>query len=209
MIIIIIGKVMKGKYEYPFSFTIPDGLPARYGEKNSSRNWFLIRYYLEARLHRHGVLTFDVTNQSEILMCEQPRQLIKSPYYQPPVTSDVYYWCCCKQGTMTAGVSIDTCDIIKNDKLEVNFVIHNNSSATIKAVEVYILETFQTYAQGHSDGAEDTYYYKKRIEGKNLEGVEKLSSSKEYARITVDVDSLRSDLDSKKNQVILHIEGLR
>ena len=46
------GNVMKGKYEYPFSFNIPEGLPARNGAKDYSSNWFLIRYYFEARLHR-------------------------------------------------------------------------------------------------------------------------------------------------------------
>ena len=65
------GKVNKGRYEYPFSITIPVGLPGRQGETSGSE-YFAIRYYLDVRLHRSGFMTWDIKNNREILMTDPP-----------------------------------------------------------------------------------------------------------------------------------------
>ena len=52
------GKVAKGRYEFPFVFPLPPGIPGRlYASSLSGEDTFVISYHLEARLHRKDVIT--------------------------------------------------------------------------------------------------------------------------------------------------------
>jgi hypothetical protein len=98
--------VLKGRYEYPFEITLPDFLPGKQGQKYGG-NWFVIEYFLEARLHRSGMLTFDVKNSQEILLSDKPFESIeKTPSFIEPICRPVYFFCCYKTGTK---IHIYTC----------------------------------------------------------------------------------------------------
>lgn len=114
------GTCKKGKYEYPFSLNISKGIPSTFNYiPTFAENYFLVRYFIKSRLHRHGILTFDVKTNREIMMCDSPFDIIKTPIYMPPNNYDVYFVCCFKQGSMTIGLSANSSDIVENDKLEV------------------------------------------------------------------------------------------
>ena len=138
-------------------------------------------------------------------MCDAPRESIKTPCYQAPETFDIYYWCCSKTGTMTLGLSTETSDIGMNDKLDVNYVIHNDSTSTVKALTFGITELAVFNAKGYTSDASGSYPIT-RIPEKELTGVKKLSKEA-YSKLstTVDIDSLRVELDGKENKISLQI----
>ena len=142
-------------------------------------------------------------------MCDAPRESIKTPYFQAPETFDLYYWCCTKTGTMTLGLSTETSDIAINDKLVVNYVIHNDSTSTVKALTFGINEFAVFNAKGYTSDVSDSYPIA-RIPEKELTGVKKLSKE-EYSKVstTLDIDSLRIELDGKENKISMPISNFR
>jgi hypothetical protein len=76
------GQVNKGRYEYPFEITLPVCLLGKQGFKQPSfrdgflqrqqPDFFVIEYFLEARLHRYGMMKWDVKNAQEILLSDPP-----------------------------------------------------------------------------------------------------------------------------------------
>ena len=57
----------KGRYEFPFVFPLPPGIPGRlYASSPSGDDTFSISYHLEARLHRKGVIATDITNKQVV-----------------------------------------------------------------------------------------------------------------------------------------------
>jgi hypothetical protein len=176
-------EVLKGRYEYPFEITLPDFLPGKQGQKYGG-NWFVIEYLLEARLHRSGLLTFDVKNSQEILLSDKPYEIIeKTPSFIEPICRPVYFFCCYKTGTMTLLANVDTTTVFMKDILRIEYAVRNDSTSTVKAVEINIKKIEQFHAQHHAQVLTSSIY-KQRIESstgldnfsfpdKNLESLHK------------------------------------
>eukprot|EP01038_Epipyxis_sp_PR26KG_P015474 gene15474-20880_t len=183
--------VSKGKYEYPFEIRIPEGLPAKRGSKYGS-NWFAIEYFFEARLHRHGFLTSDVSNSTEILLGDPLYDVIKVPSFIEPINFPVFFFCCFQSGTMSLSTSADNTNIVSGDQVTVGYGVHNESTSRVKALEISISQLEQYSAQNHSHD-HFTLLSQIRIEANQLEGVAQMKkgeliSSNEYETIN---DTLR------------------
>ena len=121
------GKVAKGRYEFPFVFPLPHGIPGRlYASSLSSENTFSISYHLETRLYRKGVITTDihhnddeVRNSQEVMVCDPPRPVIPSPSFVDPVTTAMRFYCCLHTGTMTLLGSLDCASINAGEEAKV------------------------------------------------------------------------------------------
>ena len=81
--------VQNGRYEYPFEIKLPLNIPGK-----QSFSQFLasidVTYHVEARLHRHGMLTWDVKNSMEVLMLDPPYKRIPTPGFSPPSTLPIH-----------------------------------------------------------------------------------------------------------------------
>jgi len=202
------GKVIKGRYEYPFSITIPFGLPGRQGEITGSE-YFAIRYYLDVRLHRSGFMTWDIKNNREILMTDPPFDYIKTPAYIEPDTQKVTFLCCFNTGTMTLGARTDTCDILGGDKLHVDYVIHNESTSRVKALEVRLEESVYQSAQGHSSWKNNNIF-QTRIEANQLEDISPVSNNNQSQLNSLNIPILKKVLEQKLHEIKIEIpSGIR
>jgi hypothetical protein len=144
------GRVNKGRYEYPFEITLPVNLPGKQGERIGS-NWYVVEYFLEARLHRNGVLTWDVSDSKEIFLTNpQPCNSAKTPSFIEPISRPVHFCCLYKTGAMTLLANVNSIDVFSKDMLQVEYVVRNESSARIKALEISIKEVRRFKAKGQS-----------------------------------------------------------
>ena len=199
------GVVTKGKYEFAFALTIPLGLPGRCGNLSGS-DYFAIRYYFRAKLERHGILTFDVKNHHEILLCDSPFDYMKTPTFHRPITTPITSCFCCSSGSMTLGVNTDTCDILVDDKLVINYVIHNESTQKIKALEMWMLQDISFTAKGHNEHHQSTLCNVRLDASELSDGIERVAKECLSSVLPSEsIDALTMELISKKNEVIFKI----
>lgn len=165
------GQVEKGNYEFPFLFTLPYGLPGKQGSKTPNASYYVIEYFLEARLHRPGWLKWDVTNHQEVFLMDPPESSVATPTFNEPVTRPVYFMCCFNQGNMSLLTNVDNSRVGVGEPLKVDYSIYNASSARIKALEICLVESVRYTAHGKHHG-ETNELYKNRIEAGLLHGIE-------------------------------------
>lgn len=163
--------VTRGRYEFPFCMKVPFGLPGKQGTRVGS-DWFVIEYFLEARLNRLGMFAWDVHNHQEILLLDPPSP-IKIPSFVPPVTKPINFCCCIEKGTVTVLANCDDTNINSGEQFNVDYSIHNESEATIKALEIRIDQTMRFTADGHVNHCTNTMY-KLRIDESQLQGIDKM-----------------------------------
>jgi hypothetical protein len=163
--------VSRGRYEFPFCMKIPFGLPGKQGVRSGSE-WFVVEYFLEARLHRYGMFAWDVHNHQEIFLLDPPSP-IKIPSFVPPVTKPIFFCCCVNKGTVTVLANCDDTNINSGELFNVDYSIHNESEATIKALEIRIDQTIRFTAQGHVNHWQSTMF-KQRIDESQLQGIDKM-----------------------------------
>lgn len=163
--------VSRGRYEFPFAMKIPFGLPGKQGTRSGSE-WFVTEYFLEARLHRYGMFAWDVHNHQEIFLLDPPSP-IKIPSFVPPVTKPIYFCCCIDKGTVTVLANCDDTNINSGELFNVDYSVHNESEATIKALEIRIDQTMRYTADGHVNHVSSVMFHK-RVDQSELEGIDKM-----------------------------------
>ena len=197
------GVVTKGKYEFAFALTIPLGLPGRSGNLSGS-DYFAIRYFFSVKLERHGILTFDVKNHHEILLCDSPFDYMKTPTFHRPESFPVTSCFCFSAGSMTLGVNTDTCDILVGDKLVINYVIHNESTQKIKALEVTLLQDISFTADGRSEHQQSTLCNVRLDASELSDGIERVAKEC-LSSASESISTLSMELISKKNEIVFKI----
>jgi hypothetical protein len=136
----------KGQYEYPFKIIIPMGLPGKFGVKHDKDNWikgswFVVEYFLEARLHREGILGCQVKNKHEILLSDPPvNHQSKTPSSIEPIIRPVFFCGCYKTGKMTLLANVDTTTILMGDNFQIEYAIRNESTAKVQRIEIVVWE---------------------------------------------------------------------
>ena len=194
--------IYKGRYEFPFSIKLSNSLPPTfyYGDDGHHAK---IAYTLEARLHRNGVLSWDVRNSVGLTMYTNNTPLPINPVCIEPVTTKVLYWCCIDKGNMVLGTKVNSATIRENENAIVDFAVYNNSEATVKAVVVDISTRIGVSASGHS-ASMHRHVLDKRIDKSELKHVDK--TNKEAAADASQVNALlKSELDNGSNQVAVPV----
>ena len=163
------GEVQQGRYEYPFEITLPVGIPGKLGG-SSGDSYFLIDYHIEARLHRQGMLTWDVHNSVEILMLDPPYNRIPTPVFSTPSTVPVHSFCCIRSGTMTLAIKLDSNNVVGSEVFRAFYEISNQSTSRIKALEISVLQNLECRADGHVHQSSSTVFHE-RIDASQLQNV--------------------------------------
>lgn len=129
--------------------------------------WFVIEYFLEARLHRKGMMTWDVKNSQEILLSDKPHYSTqKIPSFIEPISRPVYFCCCHKTGTMTLLANVDTTNVFVNDVLQIEYAARNDSTSSVKGFKISVQRTEHFHAHGHG-AFKSTTIYQQQIESKS------------------------------------------
>mmetsp|Transcript_9898 Transcript_9898/g.13549 ORF Transcript_9898/g.13549 Transcript_9898/m.13549 type:complete len:433 (-) Transcript_9898:956-2254(-) len=163
------GSVVQGRYEFPFEFTLPPGIPGKQGTTIGS-SYYIVDYHLEARLSRREVRTCDVQNSIEVLMTDAPYNRFPTPVFLTPSSAPVYFLCCIRSGTMTLGAKIDSNNVCSNESVRISYEVRNDSTSRIKAVEVRIHEVITFSAEG-KHATTGSILFKQRIDASQLENV--------------------------------------
>ena len=179
------------------------GLPGRSGTTTGS-DYFAIRYFFSAKLERHGILTFDVKNHHEILLCDSPFDYMKTPTFHRPITTPITSCFCFSSGSMTLGVNTDTCDILVDDKLVINYVIHNESTQKIKALEISLLQDISFTADGRNEHQQSTLCSVRLDASELSDGIERVAKEC-LSSAAESISTLSMELISKKNEVVFKI----
>jgi hypothetical protein len=171
------GEVKRGRYEFPFKILLPVGLPGKQGVKprgNSGTGyWFVIEYFLEARLHRNGITQWDVKNSLEIFLQDPPYYSSpKIPSCITPVSESVLFCCCYKTGTMTLLANVDSTNVFVNDLFNVEYAVRNDSTSKVEKILIRVKELHLFRAkssmlfQNYVEHFESTIIHTQRIEGR-------------------------------------------
>jgi hypothetical protein len=180
------GNVPQGRFEFPFEVAIPAGLPGYQGYNANSQDYFGVEYHCEAKLHRPGMLAWDVKNSCQILLNDEPYEAFPTPLFLEPTTSNVYLMCCIPRGTMTIGAKVNSTNVCANEKLRVDYAIHNESTSRVKALEIVLKRTVAFSAMGHKSYETHNEFHR-RIEAAQLVGADPIAKIGEGS---VDYNSL-------------------
>lgn len=196
------GYFVKGQYEFPFRFCLPQGvlpsmgamLPGEHGGHCS------ISYAVEAKLHRKGFFNWDVQHKKEFWVLGPPvAHLPNYPTYIPPIEVPLNFFGCCKRGNVRLGISTDKSVLAAGEQFEVHYVIQNNSTSRMKAMEIDIRENVIWRAQGQTRVL-STNLFHRRLE-QNTIG---LDISPANQNDTVDVGSLVI----QNHDILLHLKNI-
>jgi len=197
--------VLKGRYEYPFEIKLPLNIPGK--QKSESGGSYLdINYHIEARLHRHGMLTWDVKNSMEVLMLDPPYNRIPTPVFPYPSTVPVHSWCCFRSGFMSLAIKLDSNNIVESEAFRVFYEVNNQSTCRVKAVEISVNRSFHCRAGGHSHHS-SSCISQERIESTELQNSSPIDIKNENntrSTVHVEEEEIRRMIESlaKGNQFL-------
>jgi hypothetical protein len=161
------GCFRKGQYEFPFSFTLPPGvLPTMGAATQSGQNsgHCSVKYSMEVKLHRRGWMTWDVKNSRELTVLGTPVQHIpKFGTYLPPSEYPLHFCCCYKVGNVRLGLSTETSLLAAGETFDVSYVVQNNSTSRIKALELEVVEVV-TWRSRMFTATKSSQLFHKRLE---------------------------------------------
>lgn len=184
------GRVSRGNYEFPFVINIPYGLPGKQGSK-STGSYFVIEYFLEARLHRQGII--KVVNHREIFLTDSPYTGAPTPSMEEPVQRPVYFLCCLHQGNMTMLANVDNTNVCVGEPFRIDYAIKNESSSAIKALEISVTQSVRFSAAGHAD-LHVTKLFHRRLTQSEVEGTETSQRNGQEEQFLLTTQELRNRL---------------
>jgi hypothetical protein len=144
------GCFRKGQYEFPFTFTLPTGVLPSMGATlpGNDGGHCSVSYTVEVKLHRRGWFKWDVKHHQELWVLGTPVQHIPNfVTYLPPVEYPLNFFCF-KRGTVRLGLYTTTSLLAAGESFDVNYVIQNNSTSRIKAMEIFLYEVIIWRADG-------------------------------------------------------------
>jgi hypothetical protein len=157
------GQATRGRYAYPFSFNLPVGLPGSQGSRIIG-NCFFIEYFLEAKLHRNGMMVWDCKKTLDIVIKDPPYYSTKIPSALEPISKPVYFCGCFKTGTMTLIANIDSTNVFTDEIFQIDYIVQNNSSSKVLFIEIDVREIHHFRADIRSYNKTSTVH-KQRIRG--------------------------------------------
>ena len=158
------GFFSKGQYEFPFSFVLPLGvlptMAARLGGDHGGA--CRVTYDVEAKLHRKGMFTWDIQCQQELIVLGTPVEHVpKYVSYLPPEEYPLTFMCCFDRGHVRAGLSTESSVLGAGDSFDINYVLQNNSTSRIKAIELEVFEAVKWSVRGYTRTNCTQLFYKR------------------------------------------------
>ena len=144
------GRVAPGNYEFPFSATLPPGLPTSMFAKGGGGDC-RISYQLKARLHRPSWFKWDTTSTRSIMVQSTPLPPAPAPFYAAPQTVPVKLCCCFDRGQIHIGAGMDDTLLGRGQSVGVGIAVQNESSKKLESLEATITERVVWRARGHSN----------------------------------------------------------
>lgn len=133
------GALTKGNYEFPFQFPLPVDLPPSMNCANEREDYCAVKYHVDVRLHRKGLLRWDVQDQVEITLLSVPLDRFPSPVtfmHNPAQISS----CCFNYGSIHCGAHLSAGVLIRGRELDISHIVLNNSTKDIRRVIITLTE---------------------------------------------------------------------
>ena len=144
------GRVAPGNYEFPFSATLPPGLPTSMFARGGGGDC-RISYALKARLHRPSWFKWDTTSTRSIMVQSTPLPPSPVPFFAPPQTVPVKLCCCLDRGKIHIGTGVDDTLLGRGQSVGIGIAVLNESSKRLECVTATIKEHVVWRAAGHSN----------------------------------------------------------
>ena len=133
------GSVAKGHFEYPFEIAVPSGLPGSQCYQcplslAQGYHYCALKYFCKVKLLRSGKKS--IKNDSEIFLLDEPYKTLPVPLFLGYSAAKIYSMGTVCNGTVTFAGKVNTSNPCGNETLQVNYAIHNESTARVKALVV-------------------------------------------------------------------------
>ena len=142
------GKILPGRYEYPFSAPLPDSLPSTMYARGGGGDCN-INYFFRTRLHRRGWTKCDIKSKTSVMVQAKPVLAQKIPAFLKPSTTRVKFCCCVNKGSMTLGATIDDTVVGRGQAISAVVAASNDSTTDVKSIRVRVHENVTWTAAGH------------------------------------------------------------
>jgi hypothetical protein len=136
-----------GCYEYPFSFTVPNGAPA--SMNCNGRSSCSVSYVMEVWLNRPGLMRWDIKNKRMFLVVSEVSANSVTPLIMEPSMQPVSTMCCFKRGEVYAGAVLSSAMLVSGGQTTIKYAIQNVSTSRINAIEISVVERIYFHARGH------------------------------------------------------------
>ena len=147
------GVVRPGNYEFPFSTTLPAGLPSVMAASGGGGDC-RVTYTLKARLHKPSWYKWDTTATRSIMVQSAPLPPSPVPYFAPPTSVPVTCcWGCGAGGLIHMGAGVDDTLLGRGQSVGVGIAVANESREPIENVGCKITEHVRWWAGGHSNSS--------------------------------------------------------
>ncbi len=134
------AKLAPGRYEFPFTLTLPYGLPSSMGSRGPHGSKCRISYAISARLGRPGYFTSDFRTARQFIVSAAPPPPMPTRVFVQPDTQQVNFCCCFNRGSMSLATTVDDTSIGRGETLGVGLACRNDSTSEILGVDVEVTE---------------------------------------------------------------------
>lgn len=135
-----------GTYVIPFTINLPASLPASSYHKKSRSNGYRIQYKLVATIAA-GLIPAKAMCYIQMLSAPLPDE--RAPCFIKPTSYELNSMKFLKKGNVTFGACIDDTHVGKGEEISLHIACRNESTATVKRVQVSLIEQlFWTVAPG-------------------------------------------------------------
>ncbi|RYH31153.1 hypothetical protein EON65_03305 [archaeon] len=184
--------------ELPFSIEVPAGLPGSQGIREKHHDHFCIEYFLRAVATRSGSTRKDFVTETKIVLSGPVYTGPKTPSSEEaavvPIAISICCWCI-PNGYMTVGLNTDNTNPSLGETMKVEFSLKNESSSTIKAVEIKLSEALEFVADGTA-AHRNRCLVRNRIEASELDSASLVKSPQTtYQSISKDTTESKRQVD--------------
>jgi hypothetical protein len=145
------GYMKEGEYEFPFHLVLPFGIPPSVEVDVSGNNGgeCRVEYYLDVKFHHSLFTTADIHHKYDLCVLPSPPYKCPSlpspldssiPSYLAPERQQLLTCCCFPRGDMNISLLLPSSVLSSSDKFTVSYLVQNQSSVKVKAVEISITE---------------------------------------------------------------------
>eukprot|EP01031_Cornospumella_fuschlensis_P025909 gene25909-31288_t len=184
--------------ELPFSIEVPPGLPGSQGIREKHHDHFCIEYFLQAVATRSGSTKKDFVTETRVNLSGPVYTGPKTPSAEEaaavPIAVSIFCGCV-PTGHIYVGLNTDNTNPSLGETIKVEFSVKNESSSTIKAVEIKLSEALDFVADGVA-GHRKRCLVRHRIEASELDSASLVKSSQAaYQTISKDAAGPRKQVD--------------
>jgi predicted Zn-ribbon and HTH transcriptional regulator len=159
---------------------------------------------MEVWLDRPGLLRWDIETKKHFAVKRAAPTSSKVPLYIEPSRIDVFTMCCFKRGGILVGGYAESSLLHSGAATHVKYAAHNNSTATIKAIEVSLTELVAFRAQGHQSHSVTHLFHKRLGADETSLTLEKINATEKDAvedRIYRDLQHLGRTLEGETTRL--------